>query len=199
MSDELKALDPESQILTLKSGIPIKIEEMRLRQTTRLMRIVTRPVAQGLVDLNDLDISADADKEAFGARLVVILLTVIPESEDEFVDFLRSMVSPGNLIEKPVLQKSDVETNKRLWAALDKELINPSKADTKMLIKEIISREASELRDLGKELTEDFRRATKKPESPNTTVSDISTLEESPDPFTPSNAHMDGQMINAMT
>lgn len=199
-SPELEALDPTPEVLKLESGLPVKIEELRLRQFIRMLKIVTRPVAQGLVDISDLSLSPDQDRDAFGARLAVILFTVIPEAENEFVDFLQSMVSPGNLIEKPVLEKSDVEFNKLRWAELDKELINPGLEDTVTLVEAIVRREAADIQSLGKRLMAMFKTARKMGQVPSSLeqiIPDESLSAASPEPVTPYSEPTDGPTSSA--
>lgn len=197
---ETDVLIPNSEPVKLESGMLVTIEEMRTRQFLRMLKIVTRGALPLISDPAMLRISDDVSKEVFTARIISLLLAAFPEAEDETISFLQSMVSPHGLIEKSVLQESDIVANKKKWAELDAELANPRLGDTVTLIEAIVQREASDLQALGKRIAAMFKVAQKTgqvPESLNQMFQGENSSDQLAAPSTSSSVPTASPMMNA--
>lgn len=202
MTTEIDVLDPIHEPVKLESGKMVIIEDLRSRQFFRLLRIVTRGALPLLADTNDFRLSTDMPKEEFGAKLLSIVAMAIPEAEDETIDFLRSMVSPHGLIKKRDRNKQEEEHNRKLWADLDAEMINPSLEDLITLVEVIIKRESEDIQALGKRLMGMFKVAQKTgqvPESLNQIFQGQNSSEDSAEPSTLSSPNTDGPTTNVET
>lgn len=148
---ELEVLDASPTEVTLKSGVRVNVERIRLRQLLRLFKILTHGAGPLMKDFGEM---LNADAEELGSQLAVLLAISIPDAEDESIEFFRSMVKPVGLIEKRNISKAESEHNDELWNAVLTDIYNPELDDILNLIKTIVSQEAEHLRELGKQLTE---------------------------------------------
>lgn len=147
---ETDRLDPEPIELRLLSGTEFDLEPLKLRQFLRLLKIVSRGAAD-VLDSTTLDFE---DPAAFVQTFLGLVLFSIPESEQETVEFLQSMVKPAGLT-----GNSDKDLIK--FQELGDELDNPELEDTLTIIQAIIEREAEDIRSLGKRLGSMFQVAQK--------------------------------------
>lgn len=158
--DELDRIDPVPDYLTLASGIEVHLLPLRTRQLFKLLRIITHGAGQQLltsgIDFND-------DPQVFIQKLLGLVLFSIPDAEQEAIDFLQSMVEPGDLCEKAVrdMTKAEREGNIASWTALNMELFNPDPSDTIDIIELIVKRESGDLQALGKKLRQFLELASK--------------------------------------
>lgn len=159
MANELDALDPVPEQVSLASGTVVEIEDLKARQFFRLLRILTHAAIPSLGDL--FNVTADTDSEQFGMNLLMVTMLSIPDAEDETVTFIQSMVKPAGLVEHRKLNKQDAERNAELWAALAEELDNPELDDLVTVIEAIIKRESKDILALGKRLGAMFKLAEK--------------------------------------
>jgi hypothetical protein len=93
-------------------------------------------------------------RQEFASTLLSIILTAIPDAENETIGFLQSMTRPSGVIERAAgkLSKKDSEHNDALFARYGDEMFNPELDDTISLLELIIANEASEIQALGKKL-----------------------------------------------
>jgi hypothetical protein len=148
VSKEIEALSPEVTPITLSTGMEVNVVRMRLRQLMRFMKIITAG-ANGV--LGELSLRADMEPEEFTGQLLGLLLVAIPEAEDEAVEFIKSMVEPVGLIERP-RTKDERQKNDDLLVDLYGSLGNPTIDDTFNIIERIVRNEAADIQSLGKRL-----------------------------------------------
>lgn len=146
MTTEMDVLDPAASVVTLSDGRNVRVERLRTRQTMRLMKILTRGAGDAL---GTIDFSAGADEA--GPALLAAVIFSIPEAEDETIDFVRSMISPADLITDPH-SKPEREVNAGLHAALDAAFDNPDLDDLVTVLERVIEVETPHLVALGKRL-----------------------------------------------
>lgn len=146
MTTEMDVLDSAPAEVTLSSGRKVRVERLRTRQTMRLMKILTRGAGDAL---GTIDFSAGAEEA--GPALLAAVIFSIPEAEDETIDFVRSMISPADLITDP-RSKPEREVNESLQASLDDEFDNPDLDDLVTVLEKVIAVEAPHLVALGKRL-----------------------------------------------
>lgn len=197
---ELDALSPVTDQVTLADGTRLQLERLRSRQFFKLLRILTHGAGSALSDLFRLD--PDEPAEAFGARLVSMIVLSIPDAEDETIEFLRSMAQPVGLIEGRALNKADSERNKALWQELDRALYNPDLDDLVSLIEAIVRRESDDIQALGKRLAAMFKLAQKVGQVPaprNQTSPTATSSAGSPGPSTSSPPSTDGPTSTSAT
>ena len=194
--NELNALDAVPETLTLSTGTVVQFEALKARQFFKLLRIVTHS-ATGMLGQIDGLFSGDGSDAA--GRFAAMLLMSIPDSIDETVEFLFSMVKPAGLVDRPKLDKVQTQHNQNLWDALVKDLSNPELEDLIDLVEAIFKRESDDLAALGKKLQKLLNIAQKtgqlKPQESQPSQ-DQNSLAESPAPLTSSAQSTDGQMIN---
>lgn len=159
MSDQI------SSDFELADGTIVELEELRLRQFLRLLRIVTvgaptEMLAEGIGKLAD-------DEGQFGANLLMLIMLGIPHAEVQVVDFLLSMVRPKGLVGGPDgkpqsrMTKQEIERDKAAYDALIKKLENPSLEDTLIIIEKVFKGAATDFRALGKRLAAMWKVAEK--------------------------------------
>ena len=159
--DEVDRLlpDPDKPV-TLDDGTLVQIKPLRLREFLAMLKIVTRgaAIAMGQIRL-------DARDEDFMQSMIAMFLFAIPEAEEEAIDFIRIMVEPAK-----AYGDSDEERAQRAQDQdkLDVYLNSPSLDDTFTVIENIIHREGSDLRRLGKRLTSALAFAQKTGQSSST-------------------------------
>jgi hypothetical protein len=164
VADELSALDPDVEGMTLSTGFPIEIVRMQTRQYFRLLKVFTHGAGPRLLQ-EGLDF--DADAAAFVTRLAAFIAMSVPDAESETIDFLKSVSQPAGLVgglygkQRSQLTKQEAENDDALWAQFNREMFNPDPMDTVGLIEKLVHREAADIQALGKKLTAVFKMATK--------------------------------------
>lgn len=152
VSNDVDALSPSPDSLTLESGLVVHVERLRTRGMFKLLKIVTRGAGPIIMQM-PLDFD---DSEAFVSQLLTVVVMAIPEAEDEAIDFIRFMVTPEEY-KKDAKSKADIEKNKQLFERLAEELDDPSPSDTINIISAIIQNEANDIQALGKQLAALFK------------------------------------------
>lgn len=193
---ELDVLSPAPETLTLSTGTVVQFEALKARQFFKLLRIVTHS-ATGMLGHIDGLFSGDGADAA--GRFAAMLLMSIPDSIDETVEFLFSMVKPAGLIDRPKLDKSQQTYNQQLWDALVKDLSNPELEDLIDLVEAIFKRESDDLTALGKKLQKLLNLAKKTGQiapQDSQPSQDQNFSEVSPEPSISSVQSTAGQTIN---
>jgi len=205
VANELDALDPVPEVVTLTTGTQVQIEDLKSRQFFKLLRIVTRGALPALRDFSVFQTDVDFDVKEFAGRFLSLMLLSIPEAEDEAIEFVNAMVKPVGLIERPrgsKLSKQDLERNTELWQRVIVDLDNPELDDLVTIIEAVVKREAADIQALGKRLAAMFRMAEKTgqvPGSPNRTSPDWNTSAGSRERSTSSVTSTDGPDSNVST
>ena len=152
--DESERLEPiPTGPITLESGTEVEVVPLRLRETMKLLKIVTRGAGSVLEQLmGELDME---DPAAFAQTLGALVIMSIPEAEDEAVAFIQAMVAPAN--------ETSLTTQEKITArqSLAQELSNPDLNDTISIIERVIRRESEDIRNLGKRIGAAFKVAGK--------------------------------------
>lgn len=146
-SNDVEALTPDPELVTLESGLQVRIEPLKTRGMFKLMKIVTRG-AGPLIFQMPLDFN---NTEAFPQQLLTVLTMAIPEAESEAIEFIQAMVTPADFKEV-THSKADDQANKELFERLAVELDDPTIDDTFTIISAIITNEAPHIQALGKRL-----------------------------------------------
>lgn len=149
---EIDRLDPEPNRLVLSGGLEVEVLRLRTRQFFRLLRILTHGAGPAILRTT-LQYNPDDDSaEEFAQQLIMVVVSAVPDAEQETMDFLSSMVRPVGIADKPdsQLSKQERESNDSLWTELAKAMWNPEPEDTLTIISEVINQEASDLMALGK-------------------------------------------------
>jgi hypothetical protein len=141
---EAERLDPQPQgPVTLSSGTRIEIQPLKLRETMKLLRIITHGAGGYVGSL--LDGISMEDPAAFAQTLVTVLLMSIPDAERETVEFIQTMCVPAEL-------PADKKAREQALSDLADELDNPELEDMVTIIEVVIRRESEDIRALGKRL-----------------------------------------------
>ena len=135
--DDVDALSPSPDQVTLESGFVVNIERLRTRGMLKLLKIVTRGAGPILMQMK-LDFE---DSSAFASQFLAIIMMAIPEAEDEVVEFLQYMTVPAEA-DLSGKSKDAQERNKQLFSELHLELDDPDPVDTINIISKIIENEA---------------------------------------------------------
>lgn len=156
---EFDAIDPVPENLTLSSGTVIEFEQLKTRQFFRMLRILTHGAGHVIFGSDNF---FGGDPEEWVSKLLGALFYSIPESIDETIDFIHSMVKPTGLID-PLrkLDKTQKAHNEALWVGLFEELANPELEDLLDIVQTVFKREAKDLQALGKKLQSLFKVAEK--------------------------------------
>lgn len=201
-SSEIDRLDPPSEVVSLCSGLKVRVVRLKMRQLFRLLRIVTRGGAQYLPMLREalVGMSEGEDSaEVFGTQFLAVVLMALPEAEDEAVDFISSVVEPVDLA--PGSDKRARERNDELRLELSAELYNPEPDDVITILECVVLREKDDLVSLGKRLAAMWTVAAKTEQAgtteqhstPSDSTSPLPTLSQgSQDPLTSSPVSTDG-------
>jgi hypothetical protein len=144
---EIIAADPSLLHLPVEE-IDIYIEKLKTRQLFKFMKILTSGAGPLIADL---DFNADTDTEQLGKDIISLLLVSLGESDDEILDFLKSMVKPVGLVE-PERSKADRERNVEAYTELYTKLDNPEIGDTVAIFTRIVQNELPNLVTLGKQI-----------------------------------------------
>jgi len=140
---------PEDGKITLSTGTVLVLQPLKARQFFKLLRIVTHGAAPVLPTLQ---FNADDSTEEWVQKFLAVVLMALPESDQETLEFIASMVKPDGLIEGRKLNKADEQRNDALWDAVEKDLNNPELEDLLTIIEAIVRNEAEDLKALGKRL-----------------------------------------------
>jgi hypothetical protein len=146
-SNDVDALSPSPDTVTLESGLVVRVERLRTRGMFKLLKVVTRGGGPILMQM-PLDFN---DTEAFVQQFLAVVVMAVPEAEDEAIEFIRAMVAPADFI-PDAKSKADKQKNEDLFARLSQELDDPEIGDTFEIITKIIQNEASDIVALGKRL-----------------------------------------------
>lgn len=152
--DEVERIDPDpTGPVTLVSGAKVEIVPLKLRETMKLLKIVTRG-AGGVLEqtMGDLDLD---DPAAFAQTFGALIVFSIPEAENEAVEFIQSMVLPYDFSNLPQQDKID-QLN-----ALAVDLSNPELEDVISIIERVVRRESEDIRNLGKRISQAFQLTRK--------------------------------------
>jgi len=144
---DVEALSPEPDQLTLESGFVVRVEPLKTRGMFKLLKIITRGAGPILMQM-PLDFN---DTEAFVQQLLAVTLMAVPEAEDEAIQFLQAMVQPAEY-NPDAKSKADQQKNKELFERLVEELDDPNPLDTLNIITTIVTNEAENIGALGKQL-----------------------------------------------
>ena len=147
--DVLVPVPEDEGKLTLSTGTVLVLQPLKARQFFKLLRIVTHGAAPLLPTIT---IGPDDTTEEWVQRFLAIIFMAIPESEQETLEFIASMIKPYGLIEGRKLNKQDQERNDELWDSIEKDLGNPELEDLFTIIEAIVKAEAEDLKALGKRL-----------------------------------------------
>lgn len=146
INPDIDTIDAEPTTISLESGFEVNIERIKTRQLLRLMRILTRGAGAALGQLQ-----FGGEQEDFVSSLLAAVVLAIPEAEDETIAFIRSMVTPAELVEKP-RTKDDHAHNEELIQELDAEFFNPELEDIVAVLERVITLEAPHIMALGNRL-----------------------------------------------
>lgn len=144
---DVEALSPEPDLVTLESGFVVRVERLKTRGMFKLLKIVTRGAGPILMQM-PLDFN---DQEAFVQQLLAVVVMAVPEAEDEAIEFLRAMVTPAEY-DATAKTKEAKARNEALFEHLAEELDDPQPGDTVAILSNIIANEASNIQALGKQL-----------------------------------------------
>lgn len=202
---ETDRLDPVADLIVLKSGTPVRVVPLRMRQLFRLLRIITRGGAQYIPMLREAWATAEGDDaaEVFGTQLLAVALIALPEAEDESVEFVQSVVEPAAMLTRN--DKQSREHNASLRAALDQELYNPLPDDLVTIIEAVILNNKDDLVSLGKRLGAMMSLALKTGQTPDVSSPQGSSeltpplSDLSPEPVTSSPPNTDGPTTSYST
>lgn len=145
--EDVDALAPSPEFLTLDSGLVVRVERLRTRGMFKLLKIVTRGAGPIFAQM-PLDFD---DTEKFMGQLLAVVVMAIPEAEEETIEFLRFMVVP-EAYDEYAKSKADQQKNVELFEELSRELDDPALTDSIAIISKIIENEAHDIQALGKQL-----------------------------------------------
>lgn len=148
---EVEAADTEVKVIPegpveLSDGTSVVVNRLKTRETMKLLKILTRGASYALQQL-----AMDTDKDDFAESLLLSMAFAIPEASDETIEFVRVMVRPADLIERPK-SKAEKEINAELEAHLDDLLDNPEIEDLMDIVTRVIQVESPHIEALGKRL-----------------------------------------------
>jgi hypothetical protein len=158
---EAERLDPQPQgPITLSTGTEVEIVPLRLRETMKLLRIITHGAGGYVGTLLD-GLSLD-DADAFAQSLATVLIMSLPDAENEAIDFLQSMCRPAHLD-----QVSDKKERAARLDTLKAELDNPELEDVVTVVETVVRRESEDIRALGKRLSQALNLAQRVGQAPS--------------------------------
>jgi hypothetical protein len=147
--DEIDRLDPLPEKLKFLNGTEFTVNPLRLRQFLALLRILTRS-ASSYLQAGGLNAR---DPEEFARQLMMLLLLSFPESEEETIEFVKTIVSPVLTTNPEIDDKIQTET--------DEYLNNPELEDIVLIFQALVEHEADDLRRLGNRLRSMMSTVTK--------------------------------------
>jgi hypothetical protein len=146
-NNDVDALSPESDSITLESGFVVRVERLKTRGMFKLLKVVTRGGGPILMQM-PLDFD---DQENFIKQFLAVVVMAVPEAEDEAIEFIASMVTPEGYDPK-AKTKDAKKQNEDLFARLAEELDDPSILDTIAILTKIVTNEAGDIAAVGKNL-----------------------------------------------
>lgn len=164
---DVEVIVDEGDVVELSTGFKLRVLPLKSRQFFKLMRIITHGAGGLLMNLN---FSGDDSPEAFGAKLIALVGYAIPDAEDEVIEFLLSITEANGYKQGRKLTKDEKLANAELTEQLLDELENPELEDLVTLIEAIVTREATDLQELGKRLMKMFDLAKKTGQIPEAPV-----------------------------
>lgn len=156
---DVETLTSKPSTVTLVSGTEVEVQRLKTIQTFALMKILTAGMAGSIGELlfsSDPDETEEEREGSFAIRLIGTMLLAIPEATEETIDFVKSMVSPADLIKTPT-SRGDKEFNLARFDALYEELNNPELEDLISIVERVIEVESPNIRALGKRLAVLFK------------------------------------------
>jgi hypothetical protein len=181
--EELDRIDPAPDTFTFTDGTQVGLERLRTRQFFKMMRIFTHGSIDILAAIN-LD-PRKMSAEAFTENLIAVLLFAVPESEQESIDFLRSLVKPKvgaipNDTAPADLGKATEAALREAEAKVNALFENPELDDLLGLVEAVVRREAPEIKALGKRVAQMMSLARKTGNLPSA-LADPASSEPSPE------------------
>ncbi len=161
-SNDVEALSPSPDLVTLESGLVVRVERLKTRGMFKLLKVVTRGGGPILMQM-PLDFN---DPEAFMQQFLAVVMMAVPEAEQEAIEFIQSMVTPADYNEN-AKSKADIAKNQALIDTLVAELDDPEIGDTLEIIIKIVQNEASDIAALGKRLAATLKIQTASLEAKN--------------------------------
>lgn len=165
VEDELDVLVPPPETATLSTGLVVRYEPLLTKQFFLLLRIITNGAGPALLDPTFLRAKDKEGAEAWGQKLMALIIVAVPDAAEETLAFVRAMVKPDGLVEpqsrrdKLKLSEEDKAHNRALWEQLIDDLDNPPLEDTFEVIEGVVRREAKNLSALGKRIAGMLRAA----------------------------------------
>lgn len=160
--DVIAPVPADSGSITLSTGTELVLQPLKARQFFKLLRIITHGAAPILPTLK---FDSGDSTEDWVQKFLAVVLMAIPESEQETLEFIASMIKPAGLIEakgrRADLSKKDRELNDALWDRVEVDLGNPDLEDLFTIIEAIVRNEGEDLKALGKRLMSLFDLAKK--------------------------------------
>lgn len=156
--DVIQPVPEDSRNIVLSTGTVLILQDLKARQFFKLLRIITHGAAPILPSLK---LSSDTSVEEWSQQFLAVIMMAIPESEQETIEFIASMIKPAGLIEGRALTRADKERNDELWENVERDLSNPELDDMVTIIEAIVRNEGDDLKALGKRLMGMFQLAQK--------------------------------------
>lgn len=152
--DEVERIEPDvTGPISLLNGMQVDVVPLKLRETMKLLRIVTRGAGSVLESfMGDLNLD---DPLAFAQTFGALIIMSIPEAENEAVDFINSMVLPVGF------SAMDQDQKIASLQALAEELVNPELDDVISIVERVVRRESEDIRNLGKRISVAFQMTRK--------------------------------------
>lgn len=146
VESEVDVLDPEFAVVELSSGTEVRVERLKMRQLMKLMKVLSN----GALDLLLSQDFSDNPEELTNALVAAIVIS-IPESEEETITFLKSIVTPKHYIDNPI-SKQEKEANAEMLSKVQAEFNNPEIEDVILVMEKLFRREAPHIASLGKRI-----------------------------------------------
>lgn len=165
--DDLSTILGDPTEFTLVSGLRVRLRPLKTRELFALTRIIMAGLGPQIGAMQNLD--PDEPTKVFIARFAGMLLTSLPQAEDETIAFLRMVIDPADLVVEGRIDKAVETRNNALRRRLDAEMANPEPDDTVTICEAVARQEAGDLQALGKRLAgivTAFRRTGQIPASP---------------------------------
>jgi hypothetical protein len=160
--DVIEPVPVDSRRVVLSTGTVLILQELRARQFFKLLKIITRGAAPVIPNLQ---VDGNSSVEEWTQQFLAVVMLAIPESEQETLEFIASMIKPEGLIEtspfRRKLSEEEKKINDALWDAIEVDLSNPNLDDLVTIIEAIVKNEGEDLKALGKRLMGMFQLAAK--------------------------------------
>lgn len=164
--DEQEVILPSGEVITLTSGMQVRIKPLRTMELLALLNIGISGVGSRL---GDLALDPDAPANVFVARFAGLLLTGLGSAGEETGAFLRMVCEPAAKVSTFRPDKAQRLRNAAREEALDDALstidgagrrqINPHPDDTISIIEKVAEMNAGDLQQWGKRLAGIWRLA----------------------------------------